>query len=74
MAKKIVNAFMSNRIYLANVKKDGTMSDAREDVTDDVIYATFQRMKTNFERDGKSRIVIKDVGEIKFTPYDEQQK
>lgn len=69
MPKKIVNAFVSNKIYLANVRKDGTMSDSgREEITDDVIISMFQHMKSMSERNDKTKYSIEGVGSIEFFP------
>lgn len=72
MAKEIVNAFASNKIYLASIGEDGTMNDiGRKDITEDVIVAMFLMMQTNYEQNNKSRLYIHGVGELKFTPDSE---
>ncbi|QIW88773.1 hypothetical protein P59_176 [Bacillus phage P59] len=75
MPKKLVNSFMANRIYFANVNKDGTMSDrGRQDVTDDVVYAMFTHMKQMKDIKNRSKYYIEGVGMIQFTPEDEMSE
>jgi len=70
----IRNAFLSNEIYLTTLDKEGTMTDKRKVVTDEVLKATFQYMMTNHKRTGKNRLFIDGVGEIKFTSYEQEEE
>ena len=47
---QIVNAAITNDIYLANVLKDGTMGDNRKKVTSDVLGAALTHIVTMQER------------------------
>ena len=68
--KRIVNSFMANKIYHANILADGTMGE-REDVTEDAIYAVAHLMETNLRVKGKSRLILHGIGVMQFTPEDE---
>lgn len=69
MPKKLVNSFMANRIYYADILKDGTMGSRRVDLTDEAIIAVMTHMSTMHERGGKAGFKVKGLGEIYFTPW-----
>ncbi|MEN2765746.1 DUF7446 family protein [Ornithinibacillus xuwenensis] len=72
MSKQLVVAALSNEIYLANINKNGMMSDSgREVVTDQVIQAMFQHMKKLYDRTGKTKYIIDGFGQIEFTPLED---
>lgn len=76
MTKQLVNAFLSNKIYLAKINKDGMMSDTgREDFTDNAIRSVIGHMKTEFERAQSKEpnretfsYAMDGIGKITFTP------
>lgn len=71
--KKLVNSFMANRIYWANILKDGMMGNQRIDVTDDACIAVMQKMKVTYEREGKTKIRVSGLGTIEFSPEIDEQ-
>jgi hypothetical protein len=73
MTKEMAVSFLGNRIYYGNILKDGTMSDNRIDLTDQVIRALFTHMKNMHETKGHGAYQIKGVGEIRFTPENKLQ-
>jgi hypothetical protein len=74
MAKKLVNSFLANRIYYANILKNGTMGNQRTDLTDQVIHAMFIHMQNMKKDKGKSKYYIEGVGMIQFVPEDEMSE
>lgn len=47
----LLNAIITNKIYLSRILKSGVMADQRRDMTDDAIGAVFQHMQTRRDRD-----------------------
>lgn len=74
MPKHLVTSALANRIYLTSINKNGTMSSKREDMTSEAIYAVFDHMKTNYERNGHTRLIIKGQGELKFIPIEDAKE
>lgn len=50
--KRLVVSALGNRIYYANIKKDGTMG-AKEDVTDSAIATVFEHLSNKISGDKK---------------------
>ena len=48
--KNLVVSALGNRIYYANIKKDGTMG-TKEDVTEQAIAAVFQHLANEIQED-----------------------
>lgn len=58
--KKLVVSALGNRIYYANIKKDGTMG-AKEDVTDEAIECVFVHLMNDIGKDDND-IAVKIKG------------
>lgn len=76
MAKELVNSFMANRIYLANMNKNGMMSDSgRRDMTEEAVKAVFQHMNGEYKKKLKDdseaegiTFSIEGFGSLRFEP------
>lgn len=63
--KRLVVSALGNRIYYANIKKDGTMG-AKEDITDRAIESVFIHLMNKLKDDGKEVCIKYDGYTLKM--------
>lgn len=74
MSKRLVVSAMANRIYYADILKDGAMGTRRVDLTDDVIRAVAMHLEAIYRTKGKAGYKIEGIGQIEFIPYMEKRE